>query len=72
LNSATEVDLISNLQVPFTINCESDQYVYMAGNKVTLRLSALAGTPPYKWTYLRLPTQLDGDSDGVITGYFEQ
>ena len=43
----------------------------MFADQITLNMKAIGGKAPYVWTYLRMPEELEGDKNGVITGYFD-
>lgn len=42
----------------------------MAGTQVNITFTAVMGSPPYSWTYLRLPLELNGSADGKVSGFF--
>ena len=53
-----------------TIYLEQNKTIYMFADQITINMKALGGKPPYIWTYLRMPIELEGDKNGVITGFF--
>jgi hypothetical protein len=63
-------DSYSSLYPSFTISANIDTFVFMAGTQVGIIFNASMGTPPYYWTYLRLPLELAGTSGGSLTGFF--
>jgi predicted nucleic acid-binding Zn-ribbon protein len=54
------------------ITADIDSYVFMAGTQVSMSFSAVMGSEPYQWTFLRLPTELTGTLDGSLSGFFEE
>ncbi len=54
----------------FSITANIDTFVFMAGTQVNITFTAVMGSPPYSWTYLRLPLELNGSADGKVSGFF--
>lgn len=45
---------------------------YLVGDQVNFNLDAQNGKAPYTWSYVNLPSQLNGDKSGRIIGSFNQ
>ena len=43
----------------------------MFADDITIKVNAVGGKPPYVWTYLRMPEELEGDKNGIIRGFFD-
>lgn len=44
--------------------------VYRVGNNIKLNLNEYITDKSYKWSYLQLPEQLEGNDDGSLSGIF--